>query len=317
MSIPKDEREFISSVTKMEFPLFKKCIDDIEKFPQKVKVIRFVGMGEPLLHPHLTDMIHYADESDKFERIELITNGSLLTPSVSTQLVNSGLTKLLVSIQGTSELKYQEISQFPISIDLLIKNLGFFYTYSRFGDRCKIHIKIADCALDDDNDYQKFLALFGDVCDTIGIERIGPIHPGVKYNEELQTTNINQYGEEFDPTEICSQPFYMMQINPDGNVVPCFAVPYPEILGDCNTESVVDIWNGKKYNNFRRCMLEGMDNKSNSVVCNKCEIFKHRTHMSDDLKSQVQRLKSYYINLDLYRTNIRWLNEYFNSIYAR
>ncbi len=38
-----------------------------------------------------------------------------------------------------------------------------------------------------------------------------------------------------------------MQINPDGKIVPCYSFEYPNIVGDCNNESMKDIWDGDKF----------------------------------------------------------------------
>jgi len=53
-------RGFISDKAVMDLDLYKKCIDDIAQFPGKVKVLRFVGIGEPLLHKNIVEMIKYA-----------------------------------------------------------------------------------------------------------------------------------------------------------------------------------------------------------------------------------------------------------------
>ena len=297
-SIPKYQREFISDISIMKLSLFKKCINDIEKFPHRIKVLRFVGMGEPLLHKQLPEMISYVTNLNvqtRPEKTEVLTNASLLTPNLSDQLINSGLSKLLISIQGTSAKKYKEISNIDINFETFINNITYFYNHRK---NVKVHIKIADCALENEADKNKFFDLFGNICDTIGIEIIGPIHPGVQYNEELlkKTYNVNQYGEKLvNNVHVCSQPFFMMQINPDGKVVPCYAVPYTDILGDVNLESIVDIWNGTKYNKFRLKMLDGITNVNNT--CANCIIFKHRTHKSDNLFSQIDRLKQIYKTL--------------------
>jgi radical SAM protein with 4Fe4S-binding SPASM domain len=288
MSIPQNERHFVTDRSSMELSLFQKCIRDIEQFPQKVKVLRFVGMGEPLLHKDLSDMIYCAATSGKFERIEVLTNGSLLTPKLSQELISAGLTKLLISIQGTSAEKYKEISNINIDFNKFLENIWYFYHNRK---QCKVHIKIADCALDNEEDKNRFFNIFGDICDTIGIEIIGPIHDGVKFNEQLSHNSINQYGIKKCDINICSQPFYHMQINPDGNVVPCYSLEYPIILGNCYTQSIVDIWNSKIYNEFRLKILEGVKNIN---ICRECKIFQHRAYDSDNLSTETDRLKEIY-----------------------
>jgi len=292
-SIPPKERYFISDKTKMPFDMFKKCADDLAVFPQRIKVLRFVGMGEPLLHPKISEFVKCSADKQRFERIEILTNGSLLTKETSDKLANSGLTKLLISIQGTTSNKYKEISNANIDMSNFIDNIRYFYRHPN--RTAQIHIKIIDCALESEGDKDRFFNIFGDVCDTIGIEQAGPIFPDVKYNDEIkqnQINHVNQYGINVTkPMSVCTQSLYSMQINPDGNVVPCYSVPYPEIVGNVLNNSLVDIWNGDKYNNFRLSMLDGIQfNK----VCNKCNIFKHRSYDSDDIAQEIPRLKDFY-----------------------
>ncbi len=83
-----------------------------------------------------------------------------------------------------------------------------------------------------------------------------------------------------------------MQINPDGKVVPCFSFEYPGIMGDCNNQSISEIWKGKKFQYFRRQMLEGVGKASK--ICAKCSIIKYRLFPEDILNDDAQRLKKYY-----------------------
>ena len=87
---------------------------------------------------------------------------------------------------------------------------------------------------------------------------------------------------------MCPQPFFTFQINPDGKVVPCYSILYPEIPGDCNAESVLDIWNGERFQAFRRAMLE--HGKDGNAVCLGCEINAHRCFEEDSLDDSVDRL---------------------------
>ncbi len=57
--LDKNERGFISDKAVMNFNLYKKVIKELSLFPNKIKVLRFVGIGEPLLHKNIVDMIKY------------------------------------------------------------------------------------------------------------------------------------------------------------------------------------------------------------------------------------------------------------------
>lgn len=293
-SIPKNERGFISDKVVMDFDLYRKCIDDLAEFPSKVKTLRFVGMGEPLLHKQISEMVAYANERNVAERVEILSNGSLLTHELSDSLIAAGLSRLVISLQGTSAQKYRDISNIELDFDEFVSNLKYFYEHK--GDKVQMHVKVIDIALDDKEDEEKYYRIFGEVCDTIGIEHAGPIYPGVDYNEEMDrnSARITQFGllAEKEEDWVCPQPFFTMQINPDGNIVPCYSIAYPEITGNCMTQSLKEIWNSEKLRDFRMRMLEKAQNACE--VCAECQINKHRRFPEDSLNNDIERLKKIY-----------------------
>jgi radical SAM protein with 4Fe4S-binding SPASM domain len=290
-SVDKAKRGFISDRIAMEYDLFKKCIDEIALFPNKVKVLRFVGMGEPLLHKSITEMVRYATLKDVAERVEILTNASLLIPEMSDSLLSAGLSRLVVSLQGTSEEKYKEVCGANIDFEKFVKNLKYFFNKK---GKAQVHIKIIDYALNGKEDEKRFYELFGEICDTIGIEYAGPIFPGVNYEEVLKNKDMSftQFGLPVSEVRVCPQPFFTLQINPDGKVVPCYSIVYPSILGDCNIQSVCEIWNSKMFQQFRLTMLDGVKNVCET--CSNCNIIKHRLFPEDVLNNDVERLKKFY-----------------------
>lgn len=291
-SIDRTKRGFISDKFVMDFDLYKKCVDDMTGFPNKIKVLRIVGIGEPLLHPKIVDMVKYAVSKGIANKVEIITNASLLTPERSDALISAGLSRLVVSLQGTTKEKYQETSKADIDFENFIKNLKHFY--NKKGKDVEMYLKIIDCALDSKDDEQRFYKIFGDICDTIAIEHIIPIHSGVDYGKVLKGKDmpLTQFGLPVSEVKICPQPFFTLQINPDGKVVPCYSFEYPRIMGDCNNQSVCEIWNGKKFQTFRRKMLDGI--KKAGKTCKDCDLIKYRLFPEDVLNDHVKRLKKLY-----------------------
>ena len=287
----KAKRGFISDKIAMDFDLFKKCIDDMATFPNKIKVLRFVGIGEPLLHANIAEMVEYAASKNVANVVELLTNASLLTPEMSDSLIKAGLSRLVVSLQGTTEEKYKAVCGVDIDFKKFIENLRYFFNHK---SKAHMYLKIADCALDGKDNEQRFYETFGDICDTIAIEHIVPIHSGVNYKNVLKDKNISvtQFGVPLSKFKICPQSFFTLQINPDGKVVPCYSFEYPDIMGDCNNQSVPEIWNGEKFQHFRRKMLDGAKNLCDT--CANCNIIKYRLFPEDILDNDAERLKKFY-----------------------
>lgn len=294
-SIEKSKRCFVSDRVAMDMELYRKCVDDLATFPGKVKTLRFVGMGEPLLHKDIGSMVDYAVRSGTSEKVEILTNASLLTHALSDRLIEAGLDRLVISLQGTNADKYRTIAQAELDFDDFVEQIAYFYANKQ---HTHIHIKIVDISLDGEEDRQRFFNIFGDICDSIGVEVAVPIFPGVEYNRELQKQNkTTQFGNEATAVDICPQPFFTQQINPDGKVVGCYSVTYPEILGDANIHSLTDIWNGATYNDFRRRMLRGRDTVCD--VCRECAINFYRIHNEDRIMNADGRLNALYSSGDM------------------
>ncbi len=65
------------------------------------------GLGEPLSHPNILDMVRQAKALGS--SVELITNGTLLSKAISTELVAAGLDKLWVSLDGATPESYTDV----------------------------------------------------------------------------------------------------------------------------------------------------------------------------------------------------------------
>lgn len=81
----------------MDFYDFKKIADDLKAWGM-IKVIRLIGFGEPLLNKRTPDMVAYLKENEIAERVEITTNGSLLSEEMSRRLIDSGLDYIRISI---------------------------------------------------------------------------------------------------------------------------------------------------------------------------------------------------------------------------
>lgn len=290
-AVPKDKRAFVSDWPIMKYDLYKRSIDEFTQFKDKLKTLRFVGMGEPLLHKDIAKMVDYAVSKNVAERVEILTNGSLLTREMSDDLIDAGLSRLVISLQGLTAEKYHEISNSKIDFDEFVSNIGYFYERKK---DTHLYIKIVDYALDSKNGEQQFYDIFGEICDSMAIENVVPIMPFLDYENVLPKKDEakTQYGFSVPDVEVCPQAFFTMQINPDGKVVPCYQINYPGFMGDLNHQTVQEVWNGEGYRNFRLSMLEGREQVNK--VCRDCNFIKYRMFPEDDLSGVADRLKGVY-----------------------
>jgi MoaA/NifB/PqqE/SkfB family radical SAM enzyme len=90
----------------MEFALFEKIASDLKVFPGPPGIF-LGGFGEPLGHPRIGDMVKAAKTTGS--EVELISNGILLDEEMTDLLVEAGLDRLWVSIDGASPASYADV----------------------------------------------------------------------------------------------------------------------------------------------------------------------------------------------------------------
>lgn len=84
----------------------------------------------------------------------------------------------------------------------------------------------------------------------------------------------------------------MMQVNPDGKVVPCCSMKYPTVLGDVMQEDIRDIWHGPAFNGFRRKLLRSRQEAGE--VCGQCKLYRYDLHEEDIIDGVAKQLMDKY-----------------------
>lgn len=102
--------------------VFDAVVDGIGGLPRPPTVF-FGGFGEPLAHPDLLAMVGKARAAGA--AVELITNGILLTGDVRRGLVDLGLHRLWVSLDGATPEGYQDV-RLGDELPLVLENLRAF-----------------------------------------------------------------------------------------------------------------------------------------------------------------------------------------------
>jgi radical SAM protein with 4Fe4S-binding SPASM domain len=271
---PTADRELMKKIPGrnhvMGLSLYKKIIDDICEFEKPIKVLRLYKDGEPLLNPNFLEMIRYAKEKKCAERIDTTTNASLLNKENAVGMIEAGLDRINISIEGVRKEQYLEFSKYPIDFNKLVENIGFLYKNRK---NCEIIIKICGDTISEE-DKKKFYEVFGDIADGVYIEHIMSCWPeydlkGIKVNQE-----VGIYGQKIKEVQVCPYVFYSFSINSDGSASACFLDWSRKlIIGDAKKESVKDIWNGEKLLNYQKMFLT--KKRKENPVCGSCGQMSH------------------------------------------
>lgn len=267
---PTGDRELMKRTTGrnhgiMDFGLYKKIIDDICEFEDRIKVIRLYKDGEPLLNPRFADMIKYAKESGCCERIDTTTNASLLTKEVSDKIIAAGLDRINISIEGVTEEQYKEFSNYKIRYQKLVENIRYFYEHKI---NTEMIVKINGDILTQEQKEQ-FLNTFGDIADGIFIESIMDCWPTFEQKKVEINESRGIYGQEIREVSVCPYVFYSLALNSDGTVSLCFLDWHRKlVIGDIHNQKLKDIWMGKEILRYQKLFLEGR--RKEHDICRNC-----------------------------------------------
>ncbi|MCQ2402084.1 MAG: SPASM domain-containing protein [Lachnospiraceae bacterium] len=264
----------------MDMPVFLKLCEELSNLPS-VKEVFFGGMGEPLIHESIAEMVRTVPQHLKKT---LITNGNLLNEEMTLKLISAGLSELWISLDGFAASKSEGI-QTGTSFSDVIQNIEAFNRI-RSGKDIRLCISMV---VSDDNVSE--LSKIDDFADEYGIDMINVSHqiPGSPVFES-NTDDTDAYGGSlanlrfpvgkmrrlrkgvYNPVEdIC--PFIdsnAVFIKWNGDVVPCM-----QLLHSCHTylyeeertitsfsygniheKPLLDCWNDTDYSHFRKRVRE-------------------------------------------------------------
>lgn len=265
----------------MDWNTFKRAVDSLATFEDEIKEITFSVNGEPLMNKLLPNMIAYIKQNKIAKSVTVFTNGILLNHKLGDDLLEAGLDRLRISIQGINSEKYKDICGTQISFSKLIDNISYFYELKNMRNYpCKIFIKTLDKALNSKHEQDEFYRIFGEICDEISIERLVPIRQEVEYSNIFEETGENMVNQKIKRVEVCAQPFYTMYVRSNGNVTPCCISDTNSIvLGNVSQDSLYDIWNSEKLWKFRKMQL--MKNRNLNSYCKKCTALEYIVREED------------------------------------
>lgn len=257
----------------MSLAEFHKISHDIQA-GGKLKVLRFYFMGEPLLNPHLPEMIQISCRMRLSERTELTTNGALLDEEKSLAIINSGLDYLRISISSVDQSRHENVTQSNAKVGHIYENIRQFRQIrDKMGrKRPFLYVKMLDSL--DDSENSRFLTMYQEVADEMVIEK--PMNWNNFGDHDLLAAT---YGgkQAGDPAElypygktVCPFPFYTLMVNVNGDVTVCCVDWNKGIrVGNVFESSLQSIWNGQEMRALRQMHILGKRKENRS--CANCQ----------------------------------------------
>ncbi len=257
----------------MALETFKGIIDSLQEFDDPIRVIRLYKEGEPLVNRHLPEMVRYAKASSQVQKVDTTTNASLLTHDVSLALIDAGLDRLNISVEGITAEHYIDFSGYKLDYDSFVEQIAFFFEHR---GSCQVNIKINGDILDPAQE-QLFFDTFGDIADGISVERTIEYWPKFADMQVEYDDSTTLLGGQSEEVSVCPYVFYEMCINSDATYSLC--------RFDWNHAMILDhhvgapptpkkIWDSIVLWDFQQAFLKKNRQLLTVLSCPKCGVLK-------------------------------------------
>lgn len=269
---PSGLRSFSRDTGNMKEDFFRRLIDDMHR---QLLWLIFYFQGEPYINPKFLDMVHYAHKKGIYTITS--TNGHFLHAENARKTVASGLDRILISIDGSTQEVYEQYRK-EGKLETVLQGVKNLVKAKKDAKSNTPHI-VFQMLVVRPNEHQ--------IAD---VKRIAKEH-GVD-EVKLKTAQIYDYsnGNELIPTAAkysryyedgngswkiknkllnqCWKLWHACVITWDGVVVPCcFDKDASYKMGDLKSLSFQQVWNGTAYKSFRNQLLKGRDKID---ICSNC-----------------------------------------------
>ena len=275
----------------MAWSLYERLIGELVTFPQRLKTLSLHKDGEPLLNPHLAEMVALAKRCNVADKIVILTNASLLTRQKSISLIAAGIDVIRISVEHVTAEGYRQYTQTFGDYERIVNNVRELREErDRLGSPLFIAAKLIDMRLSED-EMEVFSRDFTPICDEIGRTTAQGWSHSELFDFTLgtnPTVSLDGYTPLKHERVACPFPFYMLAVNANGVVSPC-----PDdwtqkaMIGDANVETLPGIWNGPRLRAFRQMHLNA--DRSRNEACHHCHCIQGISEDSD-IDANLERL---------------------------
>lgn len=238
------------SIGYMDMELFKKIID--EGVAYQLWGIKLSYRGEPLLHKDIVKMVSYAKSAGILD-VYFNTNGMLLNKGIVQQLIDAGLDRISVSIEGTDPEAFEK-ERVGANFEVILNNIKLLRSIRQENKSAIPKIRVQSVWLQtlDVQKYREFWASFADEVAVIDFK-----------DESRRKTGI--ISDEWS----CPQLYQRMTIEWDGSVFGCNNDDKRKLyMGNVMTRSIYDCWHDSRLTQARDAHKAG---KSHTVEsCDGC-----------------------------------------------
>ena len=256
-----DLKEQHGYADEMDFALYRKIIDEAADYACPSLAVN--NINEPLMARDIVERIRYAADHG-FMDIMMNTNALLMTERVSERLLDSGLTRLMVSMDAFSSETYGKIRLASNFTKVMANIERFLELRARRNAKLPI-LRLSMVRLaQNEHEVNPFIEFWRDKADYLAIQEFASPAPDAATFDGM-FANSRASLSEFR----CPQPWERLIVEGDGLVLPCCSQFARSLaVGNAKSQSIRSIWMSPEMERMRELHREGR--YRDDVVCNKC-----------------------------------------------
>lgn len=269
---PSGLRAFSRSTGNLRPDFFRATIDQIA---DKLMFLIFYFQGEPYINPDFLDMVRYAHSKGIYTITS--TNAHFLNDDNARRTVESGLDRLIISIDGTTQEVYEQYRR-EGSLEKVLEGARNIVRWKRILGASRPHT-IFQFLVVRPNEHQigQVHALARD----LGINEVklktaqiydyvngSPLIPEQERYARYAMRPDGTYRVKNRLLNRCWKLWHACVITWDGVIVPCcFDKDARHPMGDLKERDFEEIWHSGEYAAFRRAIVRGRDQID---ICTNC-----------------------------------------------
>ena len=270
---PSGLRQFTRPRGMLKRDFFIKTIDDISR---DILYLIFYFQGEPYLNKNFLEMVSHASSKGLYTATS--TNGHFLTDEMAKKTVESGLDRLIISLDGTTQEVYEQYRR-EGNVEKVIQGARNIVKWKK-ELKSKTPFVFFQFLVVKPNEHQ--IEDVKKLAKEVGVDEVrfktaqvydyeNDPNQLIPENEKFSRYKKDKKGRHIAKNKLqnhCSKLWEANVITWDGMVVPCcFDKDASHQLGDLKNESFKDIWQNKNYKKFRKDITTS---RKNIDICANC-----------------------------------------------
>jgi len=261
---PSGLRSFSRATGDLNKDFFKRIIDEIH---QELLYLIFYFQGEPYINPDFLSMVKYASNKKLYTITS--TNGHFLSDENARKTVESGLDRLIISLDGTTQKVYESYRKGG-NIEKVLEGTRNIVKWKKKLKSRKPYllfqflvVRPNEHQIDEVKTLAKQIGVDGVLFKTAQIydyKNGNSLIPTIDKYSRYRKNDDGSYSLKNKLANKCWKMWHSNVITWDGKVVPCcFDKDAKMVMGDLKDNSFYDIWDNGNYSVFRDAISKGRD----------------------------------------------------------